>query len=182
MKNITKLIATTAAVVALFTTNVKAQSSPLGQVKFDIGLDGGVPTYNARQLSSVMGGATGRFQLGLGDNLNIIATSGYYNLFDKNTTVDGSTVKAPGLGIIPVKFGLKGYLGGGVYLTGEAGEGFETSKDLSTNSKDIKGLLSAGLGYTTHSGWDVGARYESFTGQSYNYGLIALSIAYGFTL
>ena len=48
--------------------------------------------------------------------------------------------------------------------------------------KTPKGLLSAGLGYTTHSGWDVGARYESFTGQSYDYGLIALRIAYGFTL
>ena len=182
MKNITKLITVTAFIAAIFcSANLQAQSVPLGEIRFDVGLEGGAPAYNARTLSSVMGGATGRFQMGLGDNLTVIASSGYYNFFDKTSTVNGTSVKEPGLGIVPVKAGLKGYLGGGIYLTGEFGSGFETSKDLGTGSKDIKTILAAGLGYASKS-LDYGVRYESFTGQSFNYGLIALRVAYGFKL
>jgi len=181
MKVNTKIVAVAIVAVTLFSTKIKAQSMPLGQVKFDIGVEGGLPTYNARILSNAMAGATGRFQLGLGDNLSVIATSGFYNLFDKTTTINGASYKEPGLGIIPVKVGLKGYLGGGMYLTGEVGQGFETSIDDATGEKDIKNILAGGIGYTCHS-WDYGVRYESFTGQHFDYGLIALRVAYGFKL
>lgn len=183
MKNTIKLIATAVVVViALFNTKAHAQAVPLGQVKFDVGLEGGAPTYDARQLSNVMGGATGRFQVGLGDYLTVIATSGFYNFFDKTSTINGVSVKEPGLGVVPVKLGLKGYLGNsGLYLTGEVGKGFETSKDGETGNYDDKNILSAGLGYVYHN-WDYGVRYESLTGDEFNYGIIALRVAYGFKL
>ena len=131
---------------------MQAQGIPLGQVKFDIDLEGGVPTRDARQLSGLMGGATGRFQLGLGDYLTVVATSGFYNFFDKTSKINGVSVQEPGLGVVPVKLGLKGYLGNsGLYLIGEVGQGYETSRDDDTKKKDDKNILSAGLGYVYYS-------------------------------
>ena len=183
MKNITKLISATAIVaVCFFSTKARAQGIPYGQVKFDVGLEGAAPTYDARTLSNIMGGATGRFQLGLGDYLTVIATSGYYNFFDKTSTINGVSVKEPGLGVVPLKVGLKGYLGkSGLYITGEVGAGFETSKDLTTNQYDTKQIASAGLGYVYHN-WDYGVRYESLSGDEFNYGIIALRVAYSIKL
>ena len=182
MKKLTYLISAAIVAISLFTTTVHAQVMPLGQVKFDIGIEGAVPTYDARQLSNVIGSATGRFQLGLGDYLAATATSGYYNFFDKTATVNGTSVKEPGLGIVPVKFGLKANLGNsGVYINGEFGKGFETSKDNSNGGYDDKNILAAGLGFMSHN-FDYSVRYESFTGQNYDYGFIALRIAYGIKL
>lgn len=183
MKNTTKLIASAAtAVVIFFSQHVKAQqSTSLGQVRFSIGAEAGVPTYNARSLSSFEAGGTGQFQVGLSNNIAAIATSGFYNFFDKTSTVNGVSVKQPGLGVVPVKAGIKGFLGGGVYFTAEGGAGFETSKDGATGQKDVKGILAGGLGYSMQS-WDVGVRYESLMGQHFDYGIIGLRVAYGFTL
>jgi hypothetical protein len=181
-KKSTKLIVlAVTALATFFSVNAKAQSSTaLGKINFDIGVEAGIPTYKARTfLSDFEAGATARMQIGLSSNLAAMVTSGFYNFFDKNTTVNGVKTQLPGVGIIPVKLGLKGYLGHGVYFTGEAGEGYETSRDLSTNNKDRKVILAGGLGYAmSHA--DIALRYESLAGQNFNYGLISLRLAYGF--
>jgi hypothetical protein len=179
MKNTTKWIATTITVAAIFfSVNVKAQTIAPGQVGFSVGLEAGAPTGNAHTyLSSFELGGTARFQVGLSSNLAFIVTSGYYNMFDKNITINGVGSQAPGLGIVPVKGGLKGFLGKGVYFTAEGGAGFETSKDDNTDQKDTKAIIAGGLGYETKS-WDLGVRYESFMGQNFDYGLVGLRLAY----
>ena len=166
------------AAAIFFTSKVNAQTTSYGKFGLDIGIEAGAPTYKAHStLSNVELGGTARLQMGISSNLALIVTSGYYNMFDKNITVNNETVKAPGLGIVPVKGGLKGILGGDVYYTGEAGAGFETSRDLNTDQKDVKLIFAGGLGYAANS-WDVGIRYESFIGQNFNYGLIGLRLAY----
>ncbi len=179
MKTTTRSIAILTGVIAMFyAANVKAQTVYPGSVHFSLGLETGVPTENAHTyLSNFELGGTARMQVGLSYNLAVIVTSGYYNMFDKNVTINGVTSKGPGLGIIPAKVGLKGFLGKGIYFTGETGAGFETSRDDNTNQKDTKAILAGGLGYETKS-WDVGVRYESFIGQNFNYGLIGLRLAY----
>ena len=182
MKMTTKYITALAiAAVVFIAQNVKAQSTSYGQVRFGVGIEAGAPTYSARSLSTFMAGATGRLQVGLSNNLAAIVTSGYYNFFDKTSTVNGASVKQPGLGVVPVKAGVKGFFGGGIYYTAEGGAGFETSRDGATNQKDIKGILAGGLGYANKT-WDVGVRYESLSGQKFDYGIIGLRVAYGFTL
>jgi hypothetical protein len=180
MKTSTQWIASVATAAAIFfAITVKAQTTSPGAVRFGIGLEAGVPTGNAHTyLSSFEAGATARMQVGLSSNLAAILTSGYYNMFSKNITINGVSSEAPGLGIVPVKIGLKGFLGKGLYFTGEAGAGFETSKDGNTNQKDTKSILAGGLGYTMKS-WDIGVGYENFMGQSFDYGLIGLRLAYG---
>jgi hypothetical protein len=107
-------------------------------------------------------------------------TSGYYNFFgnDYTTTVGGvtTTVDASSKGVIPLKAGFKAFFADNLYFSAEAGAGFETN-----GTKNAKLLLAPGLGWANQK-WDVGVRYEDFSGQNYSYGLVGLRLAYGFEL
>jgi hypothetical protein len=181
MKNKSKLIAIAVAAVAIFfTTNVKAQTSDPNKWRFGIGIEGGVPTGNASNISNFELGGTARLQYGFSNNFALTLTSGYYNMFGKNITetIGGTTItgKASDLGIVPVKVGIKAFFTPSIYFGAEAGAGFET-----INEGNTKLILSPALGWANKS-WDVGVRYENFSGQSNNYGLVALRLAYGFSL
>jgi hypothetical protein len=185
MKEGTKLIAIAIAALAIFfTTNVKAQTVDKSAWRLGIGVEGGIPTGSANNYSGFDLGGTARLQYGIDKNVALMLTSGYYNFFGKNytvpvvvgTTVTTTTQKAPNSGLVPVKVGAKVFFNSPIYVSGEAGAGFETSSGGSTRL-----LLSPGLGWANHS-WDVGARYENFSGGGANYGLVNLRVAYGFTL
>ncbi|WP_460678987.1 hypothetical protein [Mucilaginibacter koreensis] len=172
------------AVASLFGSKVKAQSTtPANQIRFGIGVEGFVPTGNLHDVSNVGIGGTARVQYGVNQNVALMLTAGYYNAFGKQVPyLNGvSDVKYPSVGIVPVKAGIKGYLGSGFYLSGEVGAGFET-RDVYARpdgSKDTKLILAPGLGYSFKH-IDIGARYENFSGQNNNYGMAALRVAYGF--
>jgi hypothetical protein len=190
MKKSTKWIAALTAVIAIFfSLNSNAQSMSgqstdqsngyatyYGEVRLGVGAEVGVPTYKARSLSGFEAGGTLRLQVGVSNNLALIATSGFYNFFDKKSLSTGV-----GLGVVPAKLGIKGFLGKGIYFTGEGGQGYETSRDDATGQKDNKTILAGGLGWANKS-LDIGVRYESFMGQNFDYGMIGLRIAYGFKL
>jgi len=186
MKNLTKAIATvTIAVAGLFASNsVKAQSAtPANAWRFGIGVEAGAPTGNLHNVSNVMLGGTARLQYGVNQNVALMLTSGYYNNFGKKVASGISDIKYPSVGIVPVKAGIKGYIGDGFYLSGEVGAGFET-KDVyarADGSKDTKLILAPGIGYSW-TNVDFGVRYENFSGQNNNYGIVAARIAYGFKL
>ena len=174
-----------AAIAIFFTTNAKAQTTPPSQWRLGIGIEGGLPTGDIHNTSSWDLGGTARLQYGVDKNVAIMLTSGYYNFFGKNyssTTINGAgtvttiTTKAPNFGLIPVKAGAKVFFNSPIYVSGEAGAGFETASGGSTRL-----ILSPGLGWANHS-WDIGARYENFSGGGVNYGLVNLRVAYGFTL
>jgi hypothetical protein len=174
MKKLTKLAAATLTAVALFIgTNVKAQTTPASALRFGIGLEAGIPTGNIKDYSKFELGGTARLQYGLANNLALTLTSGYYNLFASG---DAKAVGGESVGIVPVKIGIKAFFADNLYFGAEGGAGFETKYD-----KNTKLILSPGLGYASKS-WDVGVRYENFSGQSDNYGLVGLRIAYGFGL
>ncbi|MBV8389356.1 MAG: hypothetical protein JO080_06120 [Mucilaginibacter sp.] len=187
MKKVIKLMAIGVATVAIFfTTNVKAQTTPPSAWRLGIGVEGGIPTGNIHTTEGWDLGGTARLQYGLDKNVAVMLTSGYYNLFGKDytaTIVNGNSVttvtaKGPNFGIIPVKAGAKIFFNSPIYISGEAGAGFETISGGST-----KLLLSPGLGWANKS-WDIGARYENFSSAGFSnvYGLVNLRVAYGFTL
>ncbi|MET0570240.1 MAG: hypothetical protein ABWZ79_02340, partial [Pedobacter agri] len=94
MKTLTKIIATSAAVVALFfSTNVNAQSKNLG-----IGLNVGIPTSDAYSLA--IGGDL-RYQFNVDKQLSIPVTAGYTSFSVKDEFGGGS------FGYIPAKVGAK---------------------------------------------------------------------------
>lgn len=178
MKKLTKLAAAALTGVALFIgTNVKAQTTPASKLRFGIGLEAGAPTGNAHDGSNFELGGTARLQYGTSDHLALMLTSGYYNFFGKTIAdVNGTEFKTSSQGIIPVKAGLKAFFSDNVYFSAEAGAGFEMN-----GAKNTKLILSPGLGWANQK-WDVGVRYEDFSGQSNSYGLVGLRLAYGFGL
>ena len=56
MKTMTKIIAGAFTALAIFIgTNVKAQTTPANALRFGIGLEAGVPTGNAHDISKMQG-------------------------------------------------------------------------------------------------------------------------------
>jgi hypothetical protein len=196
MKTTTKFLATALTAAAIFFgTNVKAQTVPKNALRFGVGVEGLLPVSGQlKDISNVGLGGTARLQYGVANNLALTLTSGYYNYFGKEntyetfsgTTVTRVTQKAVDFGMVPIKAGIKAFVSDGFYVGGEVGAGFET-KDAyrgatgELNGKATKLILAPGLGYASKS-WDVGARYENFSGQDNNYGIVGLRVAYGFGL
>ncbi|QJD97817.1 hypothetical protein HH214_19010 [Mucilaginibacter robiniae] len=196
MKKLSKLIALASfAVMGLFASKANAQSgTPANAWRFGIGVEGMLPTGNLHNISNVGLGGTARIQYGINNNVALTLTSGYYNYFGKENTatyVNGTNVtrvtnKAVDFGMVPVKAGIKAYVGSGFYVAGEIGAGFET-KDAykgqtgDYNEKATKLILAPGVGYSW-TNVDLGVRYENFSGNNNNYGMVALRLAYGFKL
>jgi len=164
---------------AFIMTAVKsqAQTSDAGKWRLGFGVEGGIPTGDIKGYSNYELGGTARLQYRASQNLYLTFTSGYYNFFAKNVTIAGTNfvAKPDDMGIIPVKAGVKTFLGQHFYLAGEAGAGFETP------GGPVKLILSPGFGYATRS-WEAGVRYENFWTNNSNFGTVALRIAYGFDL
>jgi len=181
MKKSSILVAAAFTASALFFTgNVKAQTAPVSPWRFGIGLEAGVPTGNANNISNFELGGTARLQYDASSHFAWTLTSGYYNMFGKNVSVvtpDGIvTGKAADLGIVPVKVGIKAFFAPKLYFGAEAGAGFETNSGGYT-----KLILSPTLGFANKT-WDVGVRYENFSGPGNSYGLVGLRVAYAFEL
>jgi hypothetical protein len=140
--------------------------------RLGLGLEGAYPTKN---FSNFELGGTARLQYDLANNLSLTLTSGYYHFFAKNNTFQNGYHSD--LSMVPVKVGLKSFFAPNFYLSGEAGAGFELN-----HAKETKLILSPGIGFASNSGVDLGLRYENFSGNNSNYGIIGLRVAYGFKL
>ncbi|WP_316803357.1 outer membrane beta-barrel protein [Pedobacter nototheniae] len=167
MKTITKILATSAAVVALFftTTNANAQS------KLGVGITAGIPTSDAY---SVALGADLRYQFDVDKQLSIPVTAGYTNLSVKDKFGGGS------FGYIPVKAGVKYFFnpsGAGVYGLAELGAGFGTKSGSGTSF-----VYSPAVGYAWSNGLDLGVKYEGLSQNGGSTGFFGLRLAYGFSL
>ena len=169
MKTFTKIIATSAAVVALFfATNANAQTQKLG-----IGIIGGIPTGDAYNVAL---GADLRYQFDVDKQLSIPVTAGYTRFLGKE--INGFDV--PDFGYIPVKVGAKYFFndsGAGVYGLAELGAGFGTNKGSGTSF-----VYSPALGYAWSNGLDLGVKYEGLARDGGSTGYVGLRLAYGFSL
>ena len=165
MKTITKVLASAAAVVAIFfTTNVNAQQTNLG-----LGLNLGVPTKDGHNFAI---GADARLQFDVTKQLSIPVTTGYTHFIGEDNV--------PDFGYIPVKAGLKYFLdetGSGFYGLAEAGVAFGV-----TGGERTSFIYSPALGYAWSSGLDLGVKYEGLPKDGFTPGMVALRIAYGFKL
>ncbi|WP_454802769.1 hypothetical protein [Mucilaginibacter phyllosphaerae] len=183
MKKMTKFIAAAFTAAALFIGTNVAHAQTIGSgVRFGIGVEGLLPTGNLHDISNVGVGITPRLQFGVADNIGLTLTSGYLNYFGKE--IGNTNVKTKSYGMIPVKAGIKAFVSQNIYLSGEVGAAFETSgfgefkggPDYDTNTKL---LASPGIGWANKS-WDVGVRYENYSGQNNSFGAVGLRLAYGF--
>ena len=178
-----KLLSAALVALTLFVcSNAKAQSTPASKFRFGIGVDGLVPVGNTANVANFGLGLTPRLQYGVSDKFALTFTSGIYHFFPKTITYPaggsfaGFTTKYKS-DIIPVKVGFKYFAGSNFYLAGEAGASFEVAE----GGGPVHFLWSPGIGYATKK-WDIGARYENFSGHGYSDGVIGLRVAYGLGL
>jgi hypothetical protein len=187
MKKLIKLNIILLTLTALFIgSKVKAQTTPAmspAPWRMGIGLETGILTGGQHSVTNWELGGTARLQYDATTSFSVILTSGYYNLFTGNypgttTTIGGVTyaTSAHSQGIIPVKLGIKDFFCNTMYFSAEGGVGFETQY-----GENKKLILAPALGWVGNS-LDVSIRYENFSGQDNNYGLVGLRIAYGFKL
>ncbi|MCC8426229.1 hypothetical protein [Mucilaginibacter sp. UR6-11] len=186
MKKLTKLAAVAITGAALLIgTNVNAQIITPKKLRFGVGVEGGIVTGSASTYSNAELGGTARLQYGLDKNLALTLTSGYYNFFGK--TEPNGVDKYQSLGMVPIKLGIKAFFTDNLYFGAEVGAGIETKTFLPQGinqafvEKDTKLIVSPAIGYASKH-WDLGVRYENYSGQSNNYGLVGLRLAYGFGL
>ena len=183
MKTNTKLFAVTFILLALFIcSNVKAQSVAEGKFRFGIGVDGLLPVGDFHNAVNFGLGVTPRLQYGIANNVGLTFTSGFYHFFTKPLYIPAGFLGAGErienhLDIVPVKIGIKAFVTSSIYLSAEAGAGFE----VEDGGGPTKLIASPSVGYASKR-WDVSVRYEDFIGQSNNYGVLGLRIAYGFGL
>jgi hypothetical protein len=174
MKTITKIMVTSAAVVALFfSTNAKAQSTQ----KLGIGLTAGLPTSDAYNF---VGGIDLRYQFDIDKQLSIPVTAGYTHMFAKDITVGNTTFDGVDFGYVPVKAGVKYFFndsGSGVYGLAELGAGFGTKSGSGTSF-----VYSPAVGYAWSNGLDLGVKYEGLARDGASTGFFGLRLAYGFSL
>ena|SRR5579875_526014 len=184
LKTTTKWIAAAAAMIILV-TGTQAQAQTLNRRKakdsknvfrLGLGLEGGYATKN---FSNFELGGTARLQYDLASNISLTLTPGFYHFFAKDGygQVTDKGVYYNDLNMIPVKAGIKSFFAQNFYISAEAGAGFELN-----HAQETKLILSPGIGYAGNKGFDLGLRYENFSGNHSNYGIIGLRVAYGFKL
>jgi hypothetical protein len=154
-------------------TGAKSQTTPAHAFVLSLGVDAGLPTGTASHLTAFTLGGDIRLQYGVNKNLAATFTTGGYHFFPKNAE-DGS------YGIGPIKVGVKWFFTPNLYLGAEAGVGVEVLERGYSGGHE-KLLLSPAFGYANKH-WDLGVRYESYSGQHNEYGQVALRLAYGFRL
>ncbi len=184
LKSTTKWIAALAALfIFLGGNNVKAQTTTRlssadskNALRLGLGLEGGYATKN---FSNFELGGTARLQYDLSNNLSLTLTPGFYHFFAKDGEFQATDkgLYSNDLNMIPVKAGVKSFFAQNFYISAEAGAGFELN-----HAQETKLILSPGIGYAGNKGLDLGLRYENFSGNHSNYGLIGLRLAYGFRL
>lgn len=178
-----KLFCALLSVLILFAgSHANAQSATPNPLRFGIGVEGLLPVGNTSNTLNFGLGITPRLQYSLSDKVALTFTSGIYHFFPKTVTYP-ATGAFPGFttkyksDIIPVKVGAKFFVGSNFYLAGEVGAAFEVAE----GGGPVHFLASPGIGYATKK-WDIGARYENFSGNGYSDGIIGLRVAYGFGL
>jgi len=177
MKNLIKLNVMALIVAALlFTSGVKAQTTPANSLRLGIAIETGIPTGNGALGSNFILGGTGRLQYGVSDNFALTFTSGAYHYFPK--TIPGTNTTYAGYGLIPIKVGVKEFFAKNIYFGAETGVGIEA---LDSGIGQKRFILSPALGWADKH-WDAAFRYEYLSAKTGSNGIVALRIAYGFGL
>ncbi|WP_153801025.1 outer membrane beta-barrel protein [Foetidibacter luteolus] len=156
--------------IVLATTALKAQDGATGP-ELSIGLDGGIPTGDFKQIAKFGIGGTVKFAYNFNENVAATLTSGYISFGGKDL---GEGIKWPATGTIPVKAGLRYTFPGGFY--GEPQFGFTSMN----NGGGTGFTYAANLGYRTSPGIDISARYEGISKSGSTLSFIGLRIAYAF--
>lgn len=151
---------------------------PVNTFSLAIGPESGFTSVNNTVMFQFGGSAHLQYQISR--KFAATLTSGYYTFsyihLDDARPYGSTAPYGPDFNfqMVPVKAGLKYYYILGGYCELEAGAGFANKLESGT-----KLLVSPGAGYSLRR-WDFNVRYENFSGQGINTGMIAINCCYKF--
>ena len=195
MKNSFKIAALMLAFAGL-TAGAKAQttgpaagsSSTANGVRFSIGVDAGVPTGTFSNNYNWNLGGSVQADIPVANQLFVTVNAGYNNIYGK-TNINGTSLSATNIELLPVKAGLKFFPVSNFYIQGEAGAGFALNKTDLGFDKTAAFIYAPQIGYQFQLGGksliDAGVRYEGSTKfnsaiDNSKVNFVALRVAYGF--
>ncbi|TWR29415.1 hypothetical protein FPZ43_10720 [Mucilaginibacter pallidiroseus] len=146
--------------------------------KWNIGLEPALPLGNLKSVYSFALGASVKYELPVASSTFITFSADYQRFFIKSDLKDALNsvgIDKSGVGIIPVKVGVKTYFDQGFFAEAQVGAGFSTEEGGSTSF-----VYAPGIGYTFTSGFEAGLKYQGYSSDGANDGVLALRLAYRF--
>jgi hypothetical protein len=178
MKFPSRLLSITFATATLFSiSEANAQIVPAKAFYLSLAINTGLPTSPASEGTTFILGGDISLQYGLTNKCVVSFITGGYHFFPKQNI---APLTRESYGIGPIKAGVKYFVKPNIYLSGETGAAYEVTEH-GFSGEPPKLILAPGIGYAKKQ-WDVGLRYESYSGQNYNYGWFAVRVAYGLRL
>jgi hypothetical protein len=172
-----KLLFLTLLCGATAATSVAQTTTPKEGGKFSIGVDAGLPTGSASDISNLTLGGSLKYEYPVAAKTFLSVSAGYSYFLYKSAVKDAfSALGTPksGEGFIPVKAGLKYYFSPGFFGEGQLGAVFSTESGGGTAF-----AYAPGIGYTFSGGLEAGVRYEGWSHDG-TLGQAALRLAYRF--
>lgn len=146
--------------------------------KWNLGIDAGLPLGNLGDVYSFAGGVSLKYEHALAPATFLTFSAGYQRFFFTSDVKDGLEllgIDKSGVSLIPVKAGLKHYFDKGFFGEVQAGAAFSTEENGSTSF-----VYAPAIGYTFTSGFEAGIRYEGYSDEGNNNGMMALRLGYRF--
>ncbi|WP_426584149.1 hypothetical protein [Mucilaginibacter sp. R-33] len=153
--------------IVLFASLAQAQNNSSWRVGF--GIDAGIATSDAFKYA--LGGDI-RIQKNINQRVSGTLTTGFSHFFEKDH-FDGYSQYGSPYNVIPVKLGVKYFVGDNLYLGGEAGAGF-AFEQWGTSF-----VWSPSVGMAFKNGIDLSLKYEDYTKDKATKAM-GLRLAYGF--
>jgi hypothetical protein len=163
--------------LALGSITFSCFAQKIGDSKFSIGLEAGLPVGSTSDVSSFTFGASFKYDKPIATKTDLTLSAGYIYLPYKNDITIahvGSITTNSGEGFVPLKIGLKYFFCGSLYGEGQVGAAISTQSGGGTAF-----AYAPGIG-VLFGGADLGVRYEGWTKNGNTIGQIALRIAYSF--
>ncbi len=151
------------------TSSTKTTSGSNGII-LSVGADAGIPTGSfSNAYNWNLGGSLQADIPVLKNQLFVTVNAGYNNFFGKKNiaNIDGVSIDAPNVQLLPVKAGLKYFPVSHFYIQGEAGAAFALNKSEAGFDNSAAFIYAPQIGYQFPLGGksylDAGVRWESST-------------------
>jgi len=170
------------------TTTTSTSTTTASGVRFSIGVDAGLPTGKLSDSYNWNLGGSVQADIPVANQLFVTVNAGYDNIFGKKD-IDGTTLSAPNIQLLPVKAGLKFFPVSNFYIQADAGAAFALNKSDVGYTNTAAFIYAPQIGYQFQLGGgnyiDAGVRYEASTKfnsdvDDSKVNFVGLRVAYGF--
>ncbi len=173
-----KKLILSAAILAMGIMSANAQSSSEGKdLKFSVGLEAGLPMGDLKTSNNFGIGGSLQAEYKAAENIGLTLSAGYLSFSGKTFTFDGTSVKGPAIGIIPILVGGKYYFTESVYGGVQLGMSFLSATGVPSSSAFT---YAPGIGYNVSPNFDLQLKYQAASKNGSTLSFLGLRAAYSF--